>query len=199
MALSKIANLVVGNKDLKMNFINYQNYAAGNKEFLRGDMWEFKMDQSPAIVYYPGDDIINQRLNQINLGIDTSVNGFEKRMRGNYVIFQRTGQQTSGQITLQFTDREDQAISYWVDDWRQKIADRDCKYSFRKDDVTAKECTLVITNAQRLSVRTLKFYNCIIRDAGLDENGTAEDGTDRAEVPLTMDFEHYERVFDNLA
>lgn len=198
MALSKIANLVVGNGDLKMNFINYQNYAAGNKEFLRGDMWEFTMEP-PAIVYYPGPEIINQRLNQINLGIDTSVNGFEKRMRGNYVIFQRTGQQTSGQITLQFTDREDQAISYWVDDWRQKIADRDCKYSFRKDDVTAKEATLSITNAQRLTVRTLKFYNLIIRDAGLDENGTAEDGTDRAEVPLTMDFEHYERVFDNLA
>ena len=45
-------------------------------------------------------------------------------MRGNYVIFQRTGQSTSGQITLQFTDKEDQAISYFVDDWKCKISDR---------------------------------------------------------------------------
>ena len=113
-------------------------------------------------------------------------------MRGNYVIFQRTGQMTSGQITLQFTDKEDQAITYFVDDWRQKIADRDTKYSFRKDDLVA-DAQLVITNSSRIKVRTLNFYNCIIRDAGIDENGTAEDGTDRAEVPLTLDFEHYER------
>mgnify|MGYP003459781054 FL=1 len=97
-------------------------------------------------------------------------------MRGNYVIFQRTGQSTSGQITLQFTDREDQAISYFVDDWKQKIADRDTKYSFRKDDLVA-DGQLVITNSSRIKVRTLNFYNLIIRDAGLDENGSAEDGT----------------------
>jgi len=48
-------------------------------------------------------------------------------------------------------------------------------------------------------VRTLHFYNCIISDGGLDENGTAEDGTDRAEVPVTLKFEHYERKWDNLA
>jgi hypothetical protein len=119
-------------------------------------------------------------------------------MRGNYVIIQKTGQQTSGQISLQFTDKEDQAITYFVDDWKQKIADRDTKYSFRKDDLVA-DAKLVITNSSRIAVRTLTFYNCIIQDAGLDENGTAEDGSDRAEVPLTLQFEHFERNFDNLA
>lgn len=190
---------LVRNSGGNLKFIDYmQTYKDDNKEFLRGDMWEFTMTQPPAIVYYPGDDIFKARLNQVNLGIDTSVSGIEKRMRGNYVIFQRTGQQTSGQITLNFTDREDQAITYFLDDWRQKIADRDTKYSFRKEDVTAGECTLEILNSSRIRVRTLKFYNCIIRDAGIDENGTAEDGTDRAEVTLSLDFEHYERTFDNL-
>lgn len=196
--MASVASLVRGS-DGYMNFIDYQGtYKDDNKEFLRGDMWEFTLINPPKIVYYPGDKIFKARLNQVNLGIDTSVSGFEKRMRGNYVIFQRTGQMTSGQITLQFTDKEDQAITYFVDDWRQKIADRDTKYSFRKDDLVA-DAQLVITNSSRIKVRTLNFYNCIIRDAGIDENGTAEDGTDRAEVPLTLDFEHYERIFDNLA
>ena len=182
-----------------MKFIDYTtSYRDENKEFLRGDMWELEFTNPPKIVYFPGNDLINARLNQVNLGIDTSASGFEKRMRGNYVIFQQTGQQTSGQITLQFTDREDQAISYFADDWRQKIADRDTKYSFRKDDLVA-DIKLVITNSSRIDVRTLKFYNCIIQDAGLDENGVAEDGTDRAEVPITLKFEHYSRDFDNLA
>jgi hypothetical protein len=197
--MATVSSLVRQAKDSYMNFIDYTStYRDDNKEFLRGDMWEFSFINPPKIVYYPGDTIFKARLNQINLGIDTSVNGFEKRMRGNYVIIQKTGQQTSGQISLQFTDKEDQAISYFVDDWKQKIADRDTKYSFRKDDLVA-DAKLVITNSSRIAVRTLTFYNCIIQDAGLDENGTAEDGSDRAEVPLTLQFEHFERNFDNLA
>jgi len=194
---NSVASLVRGS-DGHMNFIQYETYKDNNKEFLRGDMWELEFTNPPKIVYFPGNDLINARLNQVNLGIDTSSSGFEKRMRGNYVIFQQTGQQTSGQITLQFTDREDQAISYFADDWRQKIADRDTKYSFRKDDLVC-DIKLVITNSSRIDVRTLKFYNCIIQDAGLDENGVAEDGTDRAEVPITLKFEHYSRDWENLS
>ena len=181
-----------------MGFVNYDNLKETDKEFLRGDLWEFTLINPPAVVYYPGDDIFKRRLLQVNLGIDTSVNGFEKRMRGNYVILQKTGQNTSGTISLQFTDREDQAISYFVDDWRQKIADRDCKYSFRKEDLVC-DAKLEIFNSSRVPVRTLKFYNCIIQDAQLDENGAAEDGSDRADVPLNLQFEHYERIFNNLS
>lgn len=180
-----------------MSFINYGNAKDDNKEFLRGDMWEFEFINAPKIVYYPGDDIFKRRLVQVNVGVDTSVNGFEKRMRGNYTVYQKTGQNTAGSLTLGFIDREDQAIAYFFDDWRQKIADRDCKYSFRKDDLVA-DCRLVLTNSSRIEVRELKFYNCIIQDAPMDENGVAEDGSDRSDIQLTMNFEHYERNFKNI-
>lgn len=181
-----------------MSFIDYQNtYVDDNKEFLRGDMWEFSMYNAPKIVYYPGDKIMNARLNSVNIAIDDSVSGFEKRMRGNFVIRQQTGQQTSGSLTLSFIDREDQAISYFVDDWRQKVADRDTKYSFRKDDLVC-DCRMVLTNSSRLSVRVLSFYNCSIMSATLDENGVAEDGSDRADVQLNLAFEHYSRDYTNL-
>lgn len=196
MASTSIESLVKSSNSY-MNFIGYETYKDNNKEFLRSDLWEFTFFNPPKIVYYPGDTIFKARLNQVNTGIDTSVNGFEKRMRGNYVIFQQTGQNTSGQIQLSFTDREDQAISYFVDDWRQKIADRDTKYSFRKEDIVA-DARLVILNSSRIPVRTLEFYNCVIQDAGLDENGTADDGADRSDVPLSLRFEHYRRIFDNL-
>lgn len=195
--MASVADLVRGG-DGYMKFIDYTStYKDDNKEFLRGDMWEFSFLNPPKIVYYPGDTIFKARLNQVNVGIDSSVSGFEKRMRGNYVIFQKTGQSTSGTLSLSFVDKEDQAITYFVDDWRQKIADRDTKYSFRKDDVVA-DCKLVITNSSRIPVRTLTFYNCIIQDAPIDENGVAEDGTDRSDIQLSMNFEHYERVFNNV-
>lgn len=193
-----VKSLVTGDGK-NLGFLHYGNLAETEKEFLRGDLWEFTMNQPPKVVYYPGDAIFKKRLIQINLGVDTSVNGFEKRMRGNFVILQKTGQNTSGTISLQFTDREDQAISYFVDDWKQKISDRDCKYSFRKEDLICAESTLSIYNSSRVLVRELKFYNSIIQDAQLDENGTAEDGTDRADVPLNLQFEHYERTFTNLS
>lgn len=195
--MASVSDLVRGG-DGYMKFIDYvSTYRDDNKEFLRGDMWEFSFINPPKIVYYPGDTIFKARLNQVNVGIDSSVSGFEKRMRGNYVIFQKTGQSTSGTLSLGFVDKEDQAITYFVDDWRQKIADRDTKYSFRKDDLVA-DCQLVLTNSSRIPVRTLKFYNCIIQDAPVDENGTAEDGSDRSDIQLSMNFEHYERTFNNL-
>ena len=160
-------------------------------------MWEFYFEAPPKIVYYPGDDVFKARLNQINVGIDSSVNGFEKRFRGNYVIFQKTGQSTSGTVTLNFIDREDQAITYFCDEWRQRIADRDTKYSFRKDDLVA-QGRLIITNSSRIDVRTIDFYNMIIADAAFDENGVAEDGSDRSDIQMSLQFENYTRTFNNL-
>lgn len=195
--MATVADLV-RSSSLRQTFIDYKNtYKDDNKEFLRGDMWELKFLNAPKIVYYPGDKLINARLNSVQVGIDYSVNGFEKRMRNNFVIYQQTGQSTSGTLTLGFTDREDQALAYFVDDWRQKIADRDTKYSFRKDDLVC-DIQLYLTNSSRIDVRTLTFYNCVLQDGTLDESGQAEDGTDRSDLQMSLKFEHYEREFNNL-
>ena len=193
---SRVADLVKGSGG-RMSYVDYEKYKDDNKEFLRGDLWHFSFLNAPKIVYYPGDEIFNKRLTQVNVGIDNSVNGFEKRFRGNFVAYQKTGQNTSGTLSLNFIDREDQAITYFLDDWHQKIADRDTKYSFRKDDLVA-DCQLELLNSSRIVVRTLKFYNCIIADKTFDESGVAEDGSDRSDVQLTMNFEHFERNFNNV-
>lgn len=197
MADNTIASLVKQAGGIMNQYVHYDLLKEDNKEFLRGDLWEFSFKSAPRIVYYPGDEIFNKRLTQVNIGIDSSVNGFEKRLRGNFVIHQQTGQQTAGTIALGFVDREDQAITYFMDDWHQKIADRDTKYSFRKEDLVA-ECELVFLNSSRIPVRTLKFHNCILTDRTFDENGVAEDGSDRADVQMSMKFEHFEREFNNI-
>ena len=181
-----------------MDFIDYTNtYKDDNKEFLRGDMWELQWTP-PAIVYWPGDKIINARLNSVNVGLQYGVTGIQKRMRGNFTLWQQTGQETGGTLTLSFIDKEDQAITYFVTDWRNKVADPDTKFSFRKDDLVAPLITLIITNSSRISVRKIDFYNCIIMDAPLDENGADVDGTDRADIQLSMAFEHHVRTFENI-
>jgi hypothetical protein len=182
----------------RMQFIDYQNtYKDNNKEFLRGDMYELKVINAPKIVYYPGDDIINARLNSVQVGIDYSATGITKQMRGGWRIEQRTNQSTSGTITLNFVDREDASITYFVTDWRNKIADPETRYSFRKDDLVA-DLQLIITNAQRIDVKTLTFYNCQFQDAPLNENGDLDSESDRADVSLTLTFEHYSREHNNI-
>ena len=182
----------------RMQFIDYENtYKDNNKEFLRGDMWELKCLNAPKIVYYPGDEILNARLNSVQVGIDYSATGITKQMRGGWRIEQRTNQNTSGTLTLSFVDREDCSITYWVTDWRDKIADPDTKYSFRKDDLVS-DWMLVITNAQRIDVKTLTFYNCQFQDAPINENGELDSESDRADVTLSLTFEHYSRQHNNL-
>ena len=83
--MATVAELV--KKDSRMGFIGWERtYKDNNKEFLRGDMWELKFLNAPKIVYYPGDDIMNARLNSVNVGIDYSVGGIAKRMRNDYVL-----------------------------------------------------------------------------------------------------------------
>ena len=60
------------------------------------------------------------------------------------------------------------------------------------------DCKLFITNAQRLDVRELTFYNVIIQDAGIDNNGQAEAESDRSDVTMSAKFEHYSLEFKNL-
>jgi hypothetical protein len=177
---------LVRSGDGRMKFIDYENtYKDNNKEFLRGDMWELSFINAPKIVYYPGDDIINARLNSVQVGIDYSATGIEKRMRGGWNIQQRTNQNTGGTLSLSFVDKEDCAISYWTTDWRNKIADPDTKYSFRKDDLVC-DIQLVITNAQRIDVKTLNFWNCQFQDAPINENGELESEADRADVTISL-------------
>lgn len=196
--INKLVPQLVRSGNGYMNYVDYMNsYREDNKEFLTEDKWHFEFINAPKIVYFPGSDLFNRRLQNVNVSVSGSVNGFEKRMRGNFTIIQKTGQDTSGSLSLGFIDREDQAISYFVDDWKQKIADRDTKYSFRKDDLVA-DCRLILLNSGRQPVRTLTFWNCIIDDASLDENGVESDGSDRSDIQLSMRFEHYSRDFDNL-
>lgn len=195
---TKIADMVRSNGG-RMSFIDYEkSYRDNNKEFLRGDMWELKVIAAPKIVYYPGDEIFNKRLNSVQVGLNYGVTGIQKRTRGSYTIYQQTDQETSGTLTLSFVDKEDQAITYFIQDWRNKIADPDTKISCRKDDLVM-DCKLFLTNSSRIDVRTLTFFNCIIQDGTIDENGAQDSGTDRSDINLSLMFEHHQRNFENLA
>jgi hypothetical protein len=185
------------NQNDGLNYINYETLSEEHKEFLRSDLWDLEIVSAPPAVYFPGNAMLKARTRGVTPSFGAGLTEIQAIIRHFKIRQTVISGTTEGTINVEYTDREDQAISYFVDDWRQKIADRDTKYSFRKEDIVA-DARLVILNSSRIPVRTLEFYNCVIQDAGLDENGTAEDGADRSDVPLSLRFEHYRRVFDNL-
>jgi len=182
----------------QMNYVNYESINDNQKEFIRPDLWDVEMTSKPAAVYYPGDPIFKARLTAFAPSISGTVSGISQVIRG-YTIMQKTSKTTSGTISMTFVDREDQAITVFCDDWLQKISDRDKKYSFRKED-TICQLKHTIFNTSRIPIRTMEFYTCQPNSAELPEGGTSdvEVSATLSEIPLTLDFEHYTRTFNNL-
>jgi hypothetical protein len=181
-----------------MSEVNYVSLNENQREFIRPDMWEATFATVPLAVYFPGHDIIKKRLTGIQPSIPTSVSGIQQIIRG-YIINQKTSQNTSGTVNLVFTDREDQSITAFCNDWRNKISDPDNKYSFRKE-VTIADVEHKILNTSRVPLRTLLYKTCQPNDIALNEEGTSdvEVTSSLSEVTLGLDFEHFKRIFHNI-
>ena len=54
-----VKSLVARNENA-LGFLSYTNLKETDKEFLRGDLWEFTIVNPPKVVYYPGDDIFKK-------------------------------------------------------------------------------------------------------------------------------------------
>lgn len=181
-----------------MNYVNHTTLKENNKEFILNTLWEVSFTQVPAAVYYPGDSIIFSRLTGFTPSIDSAITGVEAVIRG-FTIMQKTSQKTNGTLSMDFMDREDQAISVFIYDWGTKISDPDTKFSFRKEDTVA-EITQTIFNTSRQPIRSNVFYNFQpTTNGGLKEDGVSDpDAGNNSEVTIEGDFEHYKKRFLNI-
>jgi hypothetical protein len=182
-----------------MDFINYSAIQDNNKEFIRNDMWEIKFLAYPACVYYPGDKFINIRCNSFNPGMSNDIAGIQQVIRG-FEINQKTSVKTNGTLSAEFIDREDQAITIFFDDWKNKIMDPNIRYSFRKEDTIAKIKYLMF-NTSRVPIRELIFWTCQPKNNGdiKEEGGYDQDVTQNLGVlNMSLDYEHSERKYLNL-
>lgn len=191
-----VADALQGNDALKN--VNYIDINESQREFIRKDTWEVKWIQPPRAVYFPGQAMMNARCTSYSSSISTSLSGISETIRG-YKLNQKTTRDTSGSLTLEFVDKEDQAISIFAEDWANKISDAETKYSFRKEDTVAK-IHIPIFNTSRIVIRELQFYACQPSDTGIKEEGSSEvEQSDHlGKVSMSLDFEHYKRIFRNI-
>jgi len=180
-----------------MQEVNYIGINENNKEFIRQDQWSVRFSVPPRAVYYPGEELFKARLRDFTGTPPAEINFITQRIRG-FDIQQATNVNTSGTYTMNFTDREDQAITLMFDNWRQLMSDRDTRYSFRKED-TVCEVEQMIYNTSRFGLRKLVYRDSQPESFDIPEDVNSEDATGTlSEVSMTGRYQHYTRLFLNV-
>ena len=194
----KATDLLAQNDNL--NYLNHGFLKEDNKEFLRTDLWDFEFIVPPAAVYFPGNDLMRARLVSVDPSIPAGVGEITAIIRG-FTIRQATiSGTTSGTVTLNFIDREDQAISAFIDDWRDKLGGRENRFAFRKE-FTIAEATLTQFNTSREPIRRFTLHT--LQPSG-DAIGTlntpysSDDPAQGGTCALTLTFEHFTLDWENV-
>lgn len=183
---------VLGNND-NLSYINYQSLKNKNQEFLRSDTWDFEFTKHPAAAYFPGNDFIRKRLMNVNVSVPTQLGMMTANIRGfqiNQVTYSGT---TSGTISLDFMDMEDQAITLWLDDLRDKYGSRKNRFAFRLED-TIGEAKLTMMNSSRIPIREYIFYGLQLQDPGngLNPPFSGDDPQNVGQISCSWIFDHFD-------
>lgn len=185
-------------KNSQLNYINYEDINDDQSEFILSNLWDFEFTVPPACVYFPGNKLIKTRMVSCSPNFPqgvTQVNGTVRQFQINQSV---PSGNTNCSVTLEFIDREDQAISVMIRDWANKIGDSDTKFQYRKED-TICHGILTMFNTSRVPIRR---YKCLTGQptAGFEPSLSfnSDDPSQIGNVSLALNFEHYRLIWENL-
>jgi hypothetical protein len=201
-----MANLFLEAKELLLqndglNYINYDQLSQERKEFLRSDLWDFTWTVPCNAVYFPGDAFVKARTQAVNPSFNSAIGQLSAIIR-NFQIYQNTySGTTAGTISITYQDFEDQAIMAWLDDWREKLGDREHRYTFRKEDTCA-EGRLTVYNSSRKPIRIYDVYTIQLQDPGApglySPSYNSDDPANMGEITANFSFEHMKLIWKNV-
>lgn len=171
--------------------INYEKIREGQKEFQRADLWMMSFVRTPSGVYFPGQDLLDIRCKTFDPGISDDPTIIEEKIRGYTVVQGARPGDTSATITMTLKDRDDQTISYFVDQWKIALGDRDALQGLPKAYYTS-DIIFTMYDVLENPLRKIKYFNCIPQSGSLGETGADEPGA-LADIPLTLKAEHFTR------
>lgn len=181
------------------DFLNWEKMASINDEKLRADMWKLEFTKKPAAIPFPPDDYINARLTSYDFQAMDDPQVIESNIRGYSIVQTAPPGQTSGTLSLQFEDFSDQSLTYCFREWKRGCGDYATRTSLPKQAVTA-NIEIYITDVNKVLVRTLKMYDCVIESCPFGEHGSG-DGNDTlgTGMGLQIRFAYWERIIHNVA
>jgi hypothetical protein len=172
---------------------NYYQVAESNLEFIRGDIWDIEIGTNdwPLAVYNPGIDILKKRLDTMSISMNNSTEKIEKDIFNQHLI-QNAGRNSQyGSVVFNFIDKEDQAITFMLNDWLNQVGDPQTGFGRHK-----KELILNLKiNFYDTLLRKIRYYNCVtgILDTVDIPETPGEKGSDLSNCSMTIQFELMER------
>lgn len=204
MDLNQVIGLADSSALAANDFAHFRwiKYAEDNKEFKRPDLWTMKMIKPATAIYYPGDDIINARLNDVKV----ARNSWNlPTMQGPKIRdYQPIGAQPngfvdmSGNITLEFFDKQDFGIELWLKSVRDLISHPISRFSYPVE-LLMSTMELAFHNTVQQKVKVLNFLNAVPTAVTIgDEDPSASGVTASAGYSITYAFPWHTEEYRNL-
>lgn len=190
-------NLLLENDGL--NYINYESISQEHREFLASDVWDFQFTQPANAVYFPGNALLKVRTQAVNPQFPVAIGQMQAVIR-QFTLYQNTiSGTTAGTIGIDYMDFEDQSITAWLYDWRDKLGGFNTRYRFRKEDCVS-EGRLTMYNSSRKPIRIYNVHTMQPTDIGASINPqfNSEDPQNVGNVSATFSFEHFELEWKNI-
>lgn len=180
-----------------MGYVEYPKLRGAGQEILWEHNWDIDIPTPPAGVYWPGLEVIKTRLKSIDWDIPKELSGsIEVKIRG-FRIVQNGGYESSGTITLNFVDFEDQNILAMALSFMEGGGANRYKFMLRKPDTIIPRLDIYILNSSRIAVRKYILYTLVFKSYEANTNLPSDPEGGRDEVSLTFDYEHSETVLLN--
>lgn len=185
-------------------FMRWNKYMENNKEFKRPDLWTVKFLTPAPAIYYPGDDIVNARLNDVSVTRNSwpFKSGQPSQVRGYYPLGAQPNGfvDMSGSVQLSFVDKQDYAIELWIKDTRDLISHPETRFSYPVE-LLMSQMEVAFYNTVQQRVKVWSLYNCVPTGSPsvADEDPQTGDVSWSAGYSMTWNFpwhkEEYKTVY----
>lgn len=182
--------------------MRWNQYMDNNKEWKRPDLWTIKMLSPAPAIYYPGDAIINARLDRCQVNRESFKYKVAQptTVRGYYALGAQPNGfvQMAGTVVMNFADKQDYAIELWIKSTRDLISHPETRFSYPVELLMSQvELAYHNTVQQRTKVHT--FFNAVPFDNNVaDDNPVTGDVSFGADNSYTWAFPWHKEEYMNI-
>jgi len=170
---------------------NYFQVAEGNLEFIRGDIWDINLPDSawPLAVYNPGIDLIKKRLKQISITMNNGTGEITKSIFNQFEIRQNAGRDAqTADTTWSFIDKEDQAITFMLNDWLNMIGDPVTGFGRHKKELMFSNMQINVYNTLLQKIRYYDLWCGTMKNPDINDQ-LGERPADLSDVSMSIFWE----------
>lgn len=151
-------------------------------------LWEFQITKVPPVIYYPGRDIIIQRVISCVPPATGGINNIVEQIHG-CMILQPGDVGRGGRFQAEIQDFEDLSITKMFQDWRDKTQDPETKATLPKAQL-AIDMVLYQLSKTGLPIKSWTMKNGLLSEPGLDGDAFGSATQNNGKLSIAIDFEH---------